>query len=149
VLDQDRSAASHQLLAGLDGSGIFERMPICTVSVIWQLYRHDRRALRLCKSIRISSGHCFLDESDVQVIAGRTQLKHCWYSNGLCKQYVEQFNTDWRSTTDSRGATRYYKPSVGYNPNLETPLDMIPGLIGTLTLIQTMMLAAMSVARGA
>jgi len=34
-----------------------------------------------------------------------------------------------------------------YNPNLETRWFMIPGMIGTLTLIQTMMLTAMSVAR--
>jgi ABC-2 type transport system permease protein len=34
-----------------------------------------------------------------------------------------------------------------YNPNLETRWFMIPGMIGTLTLIQTLMLTAMSVAR--
>jgi ABC-2 type transport system permease protein len=34
-----------------------------------------------------------------------------------------------------------------YNPNLETRWNMIPGLIGTLAMIQTLMLTAMSVAR--
>ena len=34
-----------------------------------------------------------------------------------------------------------------YNPNLVTRWNMIPGLIGTLTMIQTLMLTAMSVAR--
>ena len=34
-----------------------------------------------------------------------------------------------------------------YNPNLETRWYMIPGMIGTLTLLQTLMLTAMSVAR--
>jgi ABC-2 type transport system permease protein len=34
-----------------------------------------------------------------------------------------------------------------FNPNLETRWYMIPGMIGTLTLIQTMMLTVMSVAR--
>ena len=34
-----------------------------------------------------------------------------------------------------------------YNPNLETRWNMIPGMIGQLTLLQTMLLAAMSVAR--
>jgi ABC-2 type transport system permease protein len=34
-----------------------------------------------------------------------------------------------------------------FNPNLETRWNMLPGMIGTLTLIQTMMLTAMSVAR--
>ena len=35
-----------------------------------------------------------------------------------------------------------------YNPTLETRWNMIPSLIGTITLMQTMMLAAMSIARG-
>jgi ABC-2 type transport system permease protein len=34
-----------------------------------------------------------------------------------------------------------------YNPNLETRWHMIPSLIGTLTLLQTLLLTAMSVAR--
>ena len=29
VLDQDRSAASHSLLAGLDGTGVFHRQAAC------------------------------------------------------------------------------------------------------------------------
>ncbi len=34
-----------------------------------------------------------------------------------------------------------------YNPNLETRWNMIPALIGTLTMLQTLLLTAMSVAR--
>ena len=34
-----------------------------------------------------------------------------------------------------------------YNPNLETRWNMIPSLIGTLTLMETLLLTAMSVAR--
>ena len=56
VLDQDRSAASQLLLAGLDGSGIFERVPICTVSVIWQRTSTIGARYWSFKSSRISSG---------------------------------------------------------------------------------------------
>src|SRR6185369_3783481 len=34
-----------------------------------------------------------------------------------------------------------------FNPNLETRWNMIPGMIGTLTMLQTLLLTAMSVAR--
>ena len=34
-----------------------------------------------------------------------------------------------------------------YNPNLETRWNMIPSLIGTLTMLETLLLTAMSVAR--
>ena len=39
------------------------------------------------------------------------------------------------------------RPRAWYNPNLETRWNMIPGLIGTLTMLQTLLLTAMSVAR--
>jgi ABC-2 type transport system permease protein len=56
VLDQDHSAASRQLLAGLDGSGVFERVADLHRAAISQVI--DRRGARCwsCRSTRISNG---------------------------------------------------------------------------------------------
>ena len=51
VLDQDHSAASRELLAGLDGSGVFER-----VAILQRAGRHrplDRRARARCWCVQI------------------------------------------------------------------------------------------------
>src|ERR1019366_3376435 len=56
---------------------------------------------------------------------------------------VEQFNTTWRSAHALAAAPVEVVSRAWYNPNLETRWNMIPGMIGTLTLMQT----AMSVAR--
>ena len=66
---------------------------------------------------------------------------------GYISGIVEKFNADWRSEHGLAATPLGITSRAWYNPNLETRWNMIPGLIGTLTLIQTMMLAAMSVAR--
>ncbi len=66
---------------------------------------------------------------------------------GYVNSVVEQFNADWR------GSHGRWTPPVRltirswFNPNLETRWYMIPALIGTLTMLQTLLLTAMSVAR--
>jgi len=148
VLDQDRSAASHQLLAGLDGSGIFERVAdLHRVSDVAK-YIDDRRALLVVQvepdfERRLLSGA----SADVQVIADGRNSNTAGTALGYVNSIVEQFNTDWRIAHGLAVVPLGIISRAWYNPNLETRWNMIPGLIGTLTLIQTMMLAAMSVAR--
>jgi len=66
---------------------------------------------------------------------------------GYVADIVEQFNDDWGGTHGFAPPPVRIMTRAWYNPNLETRWFMIPGMIGTLTLIQTMMLTAMSVAR--
>jgi ABC-2 type transport system permease protein len=60
---------------------------------------------------------------------------------------VDAFNADWRSQHGMAGPPIDIASRAWFNSNLETRWNMIPSLIGTITLIQTMMLAAMSIAR--
>ena len=60
---------------------------------------------------------------------------------------MQQFNADWSGDHGVAPQPVQVVTRAWYNPNLETRWFMIPGMIGTLTLIQTMMLTAMSVAR--
>ena len=148
VLDQDRSASSRELLAGLDGSGIFERVAdLHRVSDLAK-YIDDRRALLVMQiepdfERRLISGV----SANVQVIADGRNSNTAGTALGYINSIVEQFNADWRSTHGLTAAPLGITSRAWYNPNLETRWNMIPGMIGTLTLIQTMMLAAMSVAR--
>ena len=148
VLDQDRSAASHQLLAGLDGSGIFERVADLHRVSDLATYIDDRRALLVVQiepdfERRLLSGA----SADVQVIADGRNSNTAGTALGYINSIVEQFNADWRSAHGLAATPLSITSRAWYNPNLETRWNMISGMIGTLTLIQTMMLAAMSVAR--
>jgi ABC-2 type transport system permease protein len=60
---------------------------------------------------------------------------------------VQTFNDDWRKHNGQPGPTVEVITRAWYNPNLDSRWTMIPSLIGTLTLMGTMMLTALSVAR--
>jgi ABC-2 type transport system permease protein len=148
VLDQDRSAASQQLLAGLDGSGIFERVADLHRLSDVATYIDARRALLVVQigpdfERRLLSGN----GADVQIIADGRNSNTAGTALAYVGSIVDKFNGDWRSVHGLPAVPLSVVSRAWYNPNLETRWNMIPGMIGTLTLIQTMMLAAMSVAR--
>ncbi|HEX2790432.1 MAG TPA: ABC transporter permease [Steroidobacteraceae bacterium] len=148
ALDQDHSAASRQLLAGLDGSGVFERVADLQRAGDIATYIDARRALLVVQidqnfERQLLSGR----GADLQVVADGRNSNTAGTAIGYVGSIVEQFNAAWGGDHGWAPAPVQMVSRAWYNPNLETRWFMIPGMIGTLTLIQTMMLTAMSVAR--
>ena len=148
VLDQDHSATSRQLLAALDGSGIFERVANLQRAGDIKSLIDARRALLIVQidqqfERRLLSGQ----SADVQLIADGRNSNTAGTAIGYVGSVVEQFNLNWTRDHGAAPPPVRLVARAWYNPNLETRWFMIPGMIGTLTLIQTMMLTAMSVAR--
>jgi ABC-2 type transport system permease protein len=148
VLDQDRSVTSHQLLATLDGSGVFERVADLTRDSDMASTIDARRALLIVRidrdfERRLLSGR----SADIQLIADGRNSNTAGTAMGYFGVAVDQFNLAWGRDHGWVAPAVQVVMRAWYNPNLETRWFMIPGMIGTLTLIQTMMLTAMSVAR--
>jgi pyoluteorin transport system permease protein len=148
VLDQDRSAASSTLLARLDGSDVFRRVATLSWVADIQTVINQRRALLVIHipydfERRLLTGQ----PADVQVIADGRNSNTAGIAMGYVGTIVEAFNTNWQQTHGQRSPPIHVATRAWYNPNLETRWNMIPGLIGTLTMLQTLLLAAMSVAR--
>jgi ABC-2 type transport system permease protein len=149
VLDQDRSAASHDLLASLDGSGVFHRVA--------QLHNQtdirpmiDQETALLVIVIgqdfqrRLAAGL----SADLQVIADGRNSNTAGTALGYVGAIVDAFNAaDWATNHGTPAAPLQVTMRAWYNANLETRWYMIPALIGTLTFLQTLLLTAMSVAR--
>ena len=148
VLDQDRSAASHDLLAALDGSGVFHRVA--------RLYRAadiksviDQQDALLVVQIgqdferRLMAGL----PADVQVIADGRNSNTAGTALGYVGAIVDTFNADWAASHGAAPPPVRVTMRAWYNANLETRWFMVPALIGTLTFLQTLLLTAMSVAR--
>jgi ABC-2 type transport system permease protein len=148
AMDQNHTAASRQLLAGLDGSGVFERVADLQDASDVASFIDAQRALLVVQiqpdfERRLLAG----GSADVQVIADGRNSNTAGTAMGYVGSIVEQFNADWGGVHGVSPAPVQVVTRAWYNPNLETRWFMIPGMIGTLTLIQTMMLTAMSVAR--
>ncbi|HUA26264.1 MAG TPA: ABC transporter permease [Steroidobacteraceae bacterium] len=148
VLDQDHGEASQALLARLDGTGIFEHVADLQRQSDIRAYIDDRRVLLVVQvpsdfSRRLQSG----GSADVQVIADGRNSNTAGTALGYVQAAIDGFNNDWRADHGLPPPPVTIEARAWYNPDLLTRWNMIPGLIGTLTMIQTLMLAAMSVAR--
>jgi ABC-2 type transport system permease protein len=149
VLDRDRSAASHDLLAGLDGSRVFRRVANLDREADLARAIDERRALLAIQidadfERRLQAGL----EAKVQVIADGRNSNTAATALGYVSTIVETFNERWRAAHGrGRPGGAGITTRAWYNPNLETRWNMIPGMIGTLTMMQTLLLTAMSVAR--
>jgi ABC-2 type transport system permease protein len=148
VLDQDRSAASQELLSGLDGTGVFRRVANLERAADIRNMINERRVLLVVQidqdfERRLLSGR----SADVQVIADGRNSNTAGTASGYVDAIVEAFNTRWRTEHGQGGRPIRFSTRAWYNPNLETRWHMIPALIGTLTLLQTLLLTGLSVAR--
>jgi ABC-2 type transport system permease protein len=148
AFDQDHSAASRQLLAGLDGSGIFERVADLQRASDIRTFIDARRALLVIQIDQDFERQLLSGRSpDLQIIADGRNSNTAGTAMGYAGSVVQRFSDDWGAEHGRGPPPVLMVARAWYNPNLETRWFMIPGMIGTLTLIQTMMLTAMSVAR--
>jgi ABC-2 type transport system permease protein len=148
VLDQDRSAASRELLARLDGSGVFERVAdLHRQSDIADVI-NERRALLVVQIDQEFERRLYAGtQAEIQVIADGRNSNTAGTAMSYVQAVVEDFNTRWQSDHGQSGPPLQVINRAWFNPTLETRWFMVPALIGTLTMLQTLLLTALSVAR--
>src|SRR6202171_2030699 len=96
ALDQDHTAASRQLLAGLDGSGVFERVANLQRSTDVGSLIDSRGALLIVQidpqfERRLLSGK----SADIQLIADGRNSNTAGTAMGYVTSIVQQFNSNW------------------------------------------------------
>lgn len=143
VLDQSRGAAAIELLARLDGTGVFKRVATLTGSDQVAGMIESGEAL-LVISIppdfedRLASNR----QAPLQVILdGRNSS-----TAGLAAAYVSSIVTAYNQSLGNASPMTVVR-RAWFNPNLESRWNLMPALIASLSMLQTLMLAALSVAR--
>jgi ABC-2 type transport system permease protein len=148
VLDQDHSQSSHDLLARLDGSGYFRRVANLNRVADIATWIDERRALVVVRIDQDFERRLMLGgRAEVQVIADGRNSNTAGTALGYVGAVVGVFNADWRAAHNQAGPSVEVNTRAWYNPNLETRWHMIPSLVGVLTLLQALLVTAMSVAR--
>ncbi|MDR3480159.1 MAG: ABC transporter permease [Burkholderiaceae bacterium] len=148
VLDQDHSAASFALLARLDGSGVFRRQADLARATDIADWIDSGRALLVIQidqnfERRLQSGQ----SAPIEVAADGRNSNTAGTALGYLGSVVERFNNDWQSRHGHASPTVSVVMRAWYNPTLDSRWSMIPSLVGTITMMGTIMLTALSVAR--
>lgn len=148
VLDHDRSAASRALVAEMDGSGVFTRVATLRRTGEIADYIDAKRALLvLTIDHGFERGLYAGTVPKVQVIADGRNSNTAGTALGYVNALAVAFGNGWRQRHGLAGPAVRVTTRAWYNPNLETRWNMIPSMIGMITMMMTMMLTAMSVAR--
>jgi ABC-2 type transport system permease protein len=148
VVDEDRTPASRELLARFDGSPVFSRVADAVRTADLQAIIDRREAL-----IGVHIGRDFQRKveagqpADVQLVADGRNSNTAATAIGYANAIVDRFNRDWRADRGLPGPPVEVSVRAWYNENLETRWNMIPALIGMITLLGTLILTALSVAR--
>jgi ABC-2 type transport system permease protein len=148
LVDRDHTDASRALIARLDGSGIFHRVADVQSPADIDRVIDNRTALLVIQIDQDFQRRLMTQQSaSVQVIADGRNSNTAAIATSYLGVIVERYNADWRSDHGRPGAPISVITRAWYNPNLESRWNMIPALVGTLTMIGTMILTALSVAR--
>ena len=148
VLDRDRSIASQQLLAKFDGSGVFRRIADLQNQQEIAGLINDHSALLIIEIERQFERQLLAGRTaGIQLISDGRNSNTAATANGYVNSIVETFNADWRAGHGLAALPIKVVSRAWFNPNFESRWHMVPGMIASLTMLQTMMLTALSVAR--
>lgn len=148
VYDEDRSAASTALVAGFRGSLNFREVAAIThQEQIAPLI--DRRKVLLVLHIRPQFSRAMLRgrPASVQVIVDGRNSNTALIALDYVRSIVTRFNEEWARTHGLSGPPAVLESRAWFNPNLESRWFIVPGIVALLTLVVTMMVTALSVAR--
>ena len=146
--DNSHSAAAREMVSYFDGTGIFHRVANLDNPADIQKYVDEEKVVFV-----LSIGSDFEKEleagrsANVQIICDGRNSNTAGTALSYANTTISNFNAKWRADKGISAPTMAVNTRAWYNPNLETRWSMVPSLIGTLTLLQTLLLASMSVAR--
>lgn len=148
LLDQSRSGPSADLIAKLDSTGVFHRVATLQSQADIAQVIDTQQAL-----IVLQIGPQFEQQLQAGVAAPVQLILDGRNSNtaGSAIAYVgaviASYNVQWAERHGGSKPALRIDTRAWYNPNLETRWNLMPGMIAALSMLQTLLLSALSVAR--
>lgn len=148
VFSEDRGTVSRDLVAAFRGSPSFvEAARLARDEDIAPMI-DSKRVLMVIRigarfSADLQSGH----PASVQILVDGRNSNTAQLAVNYAQSIVKRFNTEWLARHGGRLPPAHIEMRAWFNPNLESRWFFIPGIVGVLTLLITMLVTALSVAR--
>lgn len=148
VLNEDQGAASRQLLARFEGSPVFHltaglESPMQVGPVL-----AEKRALMVLHIGPHFSRDLLLGRpAPVQILVDGRNSNTALLVLGYARSIVDDFSSTWAVEHGGAGPPAQLEVRAWFNENLESRWFFVPGIIALLTLVVTMLVTALSVAR--
>lgn len=148
LFDQSRGGASADLVARLDGTGVFHRVATLRNEAEVREVIDTEKALLVLRigpdfEQRLGAGR----PAPVQLILDARNSNTAGSAAGYVGAVVERHNAELRMRAGLPAAGLTVESRAWFNPNLETRWNLLPCLIAALSMLQTLLLTALSVAR--
>ena len=148
VYDEDRGAGARDLLAGFRGSQNFsESAGITNEEEIRPLIDQKKVLLVLHIGPTFSRDLLRGRPASLQVIIDGRNSNTAMLALNYINSIVQSFNVKWAKEHGRPGPPARLVTRAWFNPNLESRWFIVPGIVGLLTLVVTMLVTALSVAR--
>jgi len=148
VLDYSRSPTSAALLAHLDGAGVFHRIAnLETPADIARVINSETALMVMQIGPRFESALMAGESAPVQVILDARNSTTAGSAASYVGSIVDDFNAALRLAHGGTAPPPGIQVRAWFNPNLETRWYIMPAMIAQLSFMQTLLLAALSVAR--
>lgn len=148
VYNEDAGSAARDLIARFRGSVHFREIAnVGSEREIRPLVDSRRALIVLHVGPRFTRDLLQGDPAQLQVIVDGRNSNTALIATNYASAIVERFNEQW---IDARGLTAppaRIEMRAWFNPNLESRWFFVPGLVGMLTLLVTLLVTALSVAR--
>jgi len=148
VFNEDRGSVSRRLLARFEGS------PAFVLKTRLTQYRQiqsviDSKAVRMVLHCgpRFSADLLSGRPAPLQMIVDGRNSNIALILSGYVRSMVSGFNTRWVADQEGILAPARLEIRAWFNPNLKSRWFVVPGIVGLLTTVVTMLVTALSVAR--
>jgi len=148
LLDQSRTGAATELIAHLDSTGVFHRVATLRTQADIREVIDTEKALLVIQIAsdferQLSAGQ----PAPIQLILDARNSNTAGSAAGYVSAVVERYNAELRTRAGAPPTPLVIESRAWFNPNLETRWNLLPGMIAALSMLQTLLLTALSVAR--
>ena len=148
VYDEDGGAAARELLGHFSGSANFRQVARISHQEEVAALVDGKEALMVVHLPPTFSRDLAMGRSaPVQIIVDGRNSNTAMLALSYAREIVSRFSADWASEHGGAPLPAELETRAWFNPNMESRWFLVPGIVGLLTLIVTLLVTALSVSR--